>query len=73
MHLLCCDWLLSTRADLWERTKLNDHKVDRVEGFYKDLKSLQKIASYLPDVMNKVIGFFCCCNDSIKVKQCNSR
>ena len=58
MHLLCCDWLLSTRADVWEKERLeNEHQSSegsRLDGFNKDLRSLQKVASYIPDAMSKV-------------------
>lgn len=58
MHLLCCDWLLSTRADVWEKEKLESehHSSEggRLDGFNKDLRSLQKVASYIPDAMSKV-------------------
>lgn len=58
MQLLCCDWLLSTRTDVWERQKLdgelNLNKASRLDGFSKDLRSLQNVAAYIPDIMPKV-------------------
>jgi hypothetical protein len=58
MHLLCCDWLLSTRADVWEKEKLDGEQhspeASRLDGFDKDLRSLQNVASYIPDAMSKV-------------------
>jgi hypothetical protein len=59
MHLLCCDWLLSTRADLWEKEKLDGEQhspeASRLDSFNKDLRSLQNVASYIPDAMPKVV------------------
>ena len=60
MHLLCCDWLLSTRADLWHNEKLDgEHSLDtgRLNGFNKDLRSLQEVASYISDAMPKVCNY----------------
>lgn len=59
MHMLCCDWLLSTRADVWEKERLESEQhssegSSRLDGFNKDLRSLQKVASYIPDAMPKV-------------------
>ena len=59
MHMLCCDWLLSTRADIWEKERLKSEQQSsegssRLDGFNKDLRSLQKVASYIPDAMRKV-------------------
>jgi hypothetical protein len=68
MHLLCCDWLLSTRADLWHNEKLDGEKhsleASRLNGFNKDLRSLQDIAFYISDAMPKVrnvIELLCTC------------
>jgi hypothetical protein len=58
MHLLCCDWLLSTRADVWEKEMVDDKKhspeTSRLDGFDKDLRSLQNVAFHIPDAMPKV-------------------
>lgn len=58
MHLLCCDWLLSTRSEVWEREVPDGgHHVSisgKLDGFDKDLKSLQKVCFYLPEALPKV-------------------
>ena len=57
-QLLCCDWLLGTRKDIWESSqKSHSNKpVDPVElrSFQSDLDSLQKLTHNLPAALPRV-------------------
>lgn len=57
-QLLCCDWLLGTRKDLWEFSQ-KPHTivpVDPVElrSFQNDLDSLQKLTHNIPAALPRV-------------------
>ncbi|KAK2563255.1 Sterol regulatory element-binding protein 1 [Acropora cervicornis] len=61
-QLLCCDWLLSTRKDIWEFSQ-EPHSltpVDPVElrAFQNDLESLKKLAHSIPAALPRLISFF---------------
>ena len=59
-QLLCCDWLLSTRKDMWEQCQRSDcdmpNPADPLElsAFQHDLESLQKLAHNLPAALPRV-------------------
>jgi len=48
--LLACDWLLTTRTELWEYEMSNGISSSNtsVSGFKHDLNALQKLTSYVP-------------------------
>ncbi|XP_029180137.2 sterol regulatory element-binding protein 1-like [Acropora millepora] len=57
-QLLCCDWLLSTRKDIWEFSQ-EPHSltpVDPVElrAFQNDLESLKKLAHSIPAALPRL-------------------
>lgn len=57
-QLLCCDWLLSTRKDIWEFSQ-EPHSltpVDPVEmrAFQNDLESLKKLTHSIPAALPRV-------------------
>ena len=62
MHLLCCDWLLSSRSYIWEKEALDEgnHAPDatKLDSFDKDLKSLQKICLHVPEALPKVYQIY---------------
>ena len=58
MHLLCCDWLLSTRSDIWEKEALDEGNHAPDASFDKDLKSLQKICLHVPEALPKVYQIY---------------
>ena len=63
-QLLCCDWLLCTRKDIWELSRKSHFGVtvptDPVElrSFQNDLESLQKLTHNLPAALPRV-NFHC--------------
>lgn len=67
-QLLCCDWLLGTRKDIWEFSQKPHFTAtvptDPVElrSFQNDLESLQKLTHNLPAALPRVnFPFFFCC------------
>lgn len=63
-QLLCCDWLLGTRKDIWELSQ-KPHigatvATDPVElrSFQNDLESLQKLTHNLPAALPRVRFYF---------------
>lgn len=63
-QLLCCDWLLGTRKDIWELSQKSHFgttvPTDPVElrSFQNDLESLQKLTHNLPAALPRV-NFHC--------------
>lgn len=57
-QLLCCDWLLGTRKDIWESSQKShsNRPVDPVElrSFQSDLDSLQKLTHNLPAALPRL-------------------
>lgn len=57
-QLLCCDWLLGTRKDIWEFSQKSNpnQSVDPVElrSFQSDLDSLQKLTHNVPAALPRV-------------------
>ena len=59
-QLLCCDWLLGTRKDIWELSQKSQFgatvPTDTVElrSFQNDLESLQKLTHNLPAALPRV-------------------
>lgn len=57
-QLLCCDWLLGTRKDIWEYSQQPQSitPVDPVElrSFQNDLDSLQKLTHNIPAALPRV-------------------
>lgn len=59
-QLLCCDWLLGTRKDIWEFSQKSHLSAvvptDQVElrSFQNDLESLQKLTHNLPAALPRV-------------------
>lgn len=69
-QLLCCDWLLGTRKDIWELSQKSHFgaavPTDPVElrSFQNDLESLQKLTHNLPAALPRVN--FHCLNSSVE-------
>ena len=63
-QLLCCDWLLGTRKDIWELSQKSHLgatvPTDPVElrSFQNDLESLQKLTHNLPAALPRVSFHF---------------
>ncbi|XP_073252369.1 sterol regulatory element-binding protein 1-like isoform X2 [Porites lutea] len=57
-QLLCCDWLLGTRKDIWEFSQKSNpnQSVDPVElrSFQSDLDSLQKLTHNVPAALPRL-------------------
>ena len=64
-QLLCCDWLLGTRKDIWEFSRKPHFSAtvptDPVElrSFQNDLESLQKLTHNLPAALPRVKCALC--------------
>ncbi|KAL8615034.1 hypothetical protein ACOMHN_057938 [Nucella lapillus] len=56
LQLLLCDWLLTTRTQLWEMGQPTDRPAHQVEliAFQQDLASLRKIAHHHKAALSKV-------------------
>ena len=61
VQLLCCDWLLETRTEIWEKVtgeecRHRGYPTDTAEqeAFQHDLDSLQKLTHNMPAVLPKV-------------------
>ncbi|XP_068720053.1 sterol regulatory element-binding protein 1-like isoform X1 [Montipora capricornis] len=57
-QLLCCDWLLGTRKDIWEFSQ-KPHSVTPVDpvelrAFQNDLESLQKLTHHIPAALPRL-------------------
>jgi sterol regulatory element-binding transcription factor 1 len=58
-QLLCCDWLLATRTDIWERSCVPEESPSPVDpdllfSFQYDLESLQKLTHDVPPALPRV-------------------
>ena len=55
-HLLCCDWLLSSRVSLWEANVSSKQIASResTSGFRKDLSTLRHLVQEMPTARAKL-------------------
>lgn len=58
IQLLICDWLLTSRTDIWEKNKLSDetYTCSQTEliAFQQDLASLRRVAQDNRPILSKV-------------------
>lgn len=58
-HLMCCDWLLSSRVTLWENNlqpSSHENHINRdfITGFHKDLTTLRHLVQEMPTARAKL-------------------
>lgn len=57
-QLLVCDWLLTTRTDVWETNKMTEETYNcsqtELIAFQQDLASLRKLTHDLPTILSKI-------------------
>lgn len=51
-----CEWLLQTRAELWERSGKAPASGPHADGFHRDLALFRRLAQNSPDLQLKVTG-----------------
>ena len=61
-QLLVCDWLLTTRSELWEHEMESGvvSSYQNLPGFRQDLNILQKLAGHMPGKIGRsVLNCYC--------------